>query len=107
MYTYKANVIRVIDGDTLVANVDLGFYIHLKELKFRLIGINAPEIHGVTRESGYQTKTRLEELVLNKEVIIKTAKTDAFGRWLADLWVDGVNVNALLVVEGLAVQFMQ
>src|SRR4030042_4747709 len=42
-YTYFAKLERVVDGDTLLINFDLGFFINLKE-KVRLIGINAPEI---------------------------------------------------------------
>ena len=45
MYQYKAKVIDVYDGDTITAMVDLGFY-HFQQMKFRLYGIDTPEIRG-------------------------------------------------------------
>lgn len=49
-YTYSAEVLRVIDGDTLDLRIDLGFRITTKQ-RVRLFGINTPEIHGVKKES--------------------------------------------------------
>ena len=42
MYTYKAKLIRVIDGDTIVADIDLGFNMILRDQHIRLTGINTP-----------------------------------------------------------------
>jgi len=44
MYTYKAKVIRWIDGDTLQVEIDLGFYVQTVQ-KIRLARIDAPEMH--------------------------------------------------------------
>ena len=43
LYTYKANIVRVIDGDTVVADIDLGFDVWLRKEHLRLVGIDAPE----------------------------------------------------------------
>jgi micrococcal nuclease len=42
MYTYEAKVVRVVDGDTIDALIDLGFDIH-KKIRIRMVGINTPE----------------------------------------------------------------
>ena len=71
MYVYKALVKEVYDGDTITAIVDLGFR-NQTTIKFRLTGINTPELSKATREEGLKSRDRLRELILGKEVIIKT-----------------------------------
>lgn len=110
MYTYKAKVLAVHDGDTITALVDLGFHIQM-EIKIRFYGINAPEITGPTKDAGLKSKQRVIDLILNKDVIVKTYKDkqEKFGRWLADIFVtetDSKSVNQILIDEGLAVPFM-
>lgn len=46
MYSYNANVIRVIDGDTVDLDIDLGFRARLHNVRCRLIGIDTPESRG-------------------------------------------------------------
>jgi micrococcal nuclease len=117
MYEYYATVVYVYDGDTFHADVDLGFRAHMKKLKFRMYGINTPELRGgteETKEAARAARDRLKELVLGKQVKLYTHKdtTGKYGRWLATVHVpinDGdfnhcQNVNALLVVEGHAVE---
>lgn len=105
MYTYKAKVVRVLDGDSVSALIDLGFRISF-EIRVRLSGIDTPEIRGVERPQGLISKKRLEELVLDKEVILKTQKDkqEKFGRWLGELYIPNqqISVNELLIQEGLA-----
>lgn len=106
MYKYRAKIISVYDGDTCTALVDLGFRINF-EIKIRLSGIDTPEIRGEERELGLISKSRLEELVLNKDVIIETFRdrTEKYGRWLAEIYVGDVNVNQTLILEGLAKKY--
>jgi micrococcal nuclease len=87
-YIYKAFVKNVIDGDTIDAEIDLGFNIKIIH-RLRLNRINTFETRGTSGETkslalaGKEfTKTKL----LNKEIIIKTQKSDAFGRYLAEVW---------------------
>lgn len=103
LYNYRARITSVYDGDTCTALVDLGFRITF-EIKIRLLGIDTPELKGEEREMGLKSKARLEELILNKDVIIKTDKdkTEKYGRWLAEIFVGDVNVNQTLLSEGLA-----
>ena len=49
MYEYKATVKRVIDGDSLVLDIDLGFYMFMNETKIRLYGLDTPEMNSVTK----------------------------------------------------------
>ena len=107
MYTYRAKVIKVYDGDTITVEIDLGFNIKITE-KLRLIRINTPEVRGEERERGLISRDRLRELILNKEIIIKTNKDKKgkYGRYLGEVIYEGeygtINVNDWLVNEGLA-----
>lgn len=108
MFTYKAFISEVYDGDTCTARIDLGFYIHHIQ-KLRLLGINTPELKGATKLKGIAARDRLRELVLNKEVYIQTVKDDAFGRWLVTIYLNPVgeeSVNDILLREGWAVPFL-
>ncbi len=105
MYEYTAKVGRVLDGDTVEAVVDLGFDVSHRVF-VRLFGLNAPETKGATKQAGLVSKARLEALVLNKTVLLRSRvynDTDKYGRCLGTIVVDGVDVNATLLKEGLAV----
>jgi len=111
-YNYKAKCIKVIDGDTLELEIDLGLNILTRE-RVRLFGINTHEIFGVKIGSdeynlGMKSKTRVEELVSGKEVSVTTIKDkkEKYGRYLAKIYIDGVCLNDLLVSEGLAVIYL-
>ena len=79
LYFYKANIERVIDGDTIEGIVDLGFKT-TQHQRFRLLGVDTPE-RG--QENYKEAKDFVTKLVLNRTVFIKTEKDDAFGRYLA------------------------
>jgi micrococcal nuclease len=78
----------------------------MKNEQIRLIGINAPEVRGIEREQGIIARDWLrEKLPEGKSLVIQTAKDrkGKYGRWLATLFLDGVNINDLLVQNGMAV----
>jgi micrococcal nuclease len=104
LYHYKAIITEVYDGDTVTANIDLGFNIWLNDQKLRLYEINAPEVRGIERVQGEKSRNFLRGLVLNKEVIIETIKDrkEKYGRYLVRIWLNGKNVNDLLVNNGYA-----
>ncbi len=98
VYNYKAKCIRVIDGDTYILRVDLGFRTFV-EIPIRLRGIDTPERNTELGKKATQwVRVRLmptpypEE---NPELIIETHKSrtgkdeQSFARWVADIWVDG------------------
>ena len=109
-YTYAVQLVRIIDGDTVVLDIDLGCKMWLKDEHCRLSGINTPELHGEEREEGYRSLAGLQYLIDGKEILIRMSKDKRtlkdkkgkFGRWLVELWVDGRSVNDQLVDGGYA-----
>jgi micrococcal nuclease len=116
-YKYKAVVTSIYDGDSITCDLDLGWGVCLKSRKIRLQGIDAPEIRGSEREHGLVSKARLEELILNKEVVLESYRdrTGKYGRYLATIWLfddsgeesEWININQLLINEGLAEVYMK
>jgi len=111
LYTYKAIISRVYDGDTCTADVDLGFKFYHKGIKLRLKDINTPELRGESLVEARKSRDYLKELVLDKEIIIVTDKDSRgkYGRYIATLWLrdsDGkyININKLMVEKGFAVE---
>ena len=106
MYEYKAKLVRVIDGDTIDVDIDLGFKVFLQKERVRLFGINTPESRTRNLEEkklGLAAKARLKEL-LPKTFIVRTEKDDKgkFGRKLGNPLVDSRNIYDQLVEEGHA-----
>ena len=113
MYEYRATVVRVVDGDTIDCCLDLGFGLQFGSesapQRFRLAGINAPETRlgpSTTEEDkklGLKAKEWLRDAVEGKDVVISTRKsTGKYGRWVAEIYHDGVCVNREMVEQGLA-----
>jgi len=105
-------VTKVVDGDTVYGDVDLGFNIGFKKMEFRLSGINTPETKGATREAGLTSKKFVEDAILNKEVIIVTKKDgkEKYGRYLTEIFflvgAEWISLNKTLLDKSLAVEFM-
>lgn len=97
MYTYKATVINVVDGDTFDLDIDLGFHIHIHE-RVRLLDVDTPEKRGAAEKHYGQIVTDYAtSQFLNKSVNICSKKeivpkTDSFGRWLVDIFIDGQSI---------------
>jgi micrococcal nuclease len=109
LYIYRANVVDVHDANSITVDVDLGFYIWLHKREFRLYGINAPEVAGMEKAEGERARDFLKGKILAKEVIIQSIKNpkeeeqkEKSGEFLAIVWLDGINLNELLVKEGYA-----
>ena len=105
LYTYKAEVTGVYDGDSVTIDIDLGLGTWRRGEKLRLYGVDTPEVRGESREAGLIARDFLRALVLGKPVIIRTHKDQEgkYGRLLAEIFLaDGTNVNELLVERGLA-----
>ena len=104
-YIYKAEVVRIIDGDSVVVDLDLGFGIWLRKQHIRLYGLDAPEIRGEERPDGLVAKSFVETfLPIGTEVIIKTYKDKKgkYGRWLGEIFHGDVSLNETLLENGLA-----
>ena len=109
MFEYNAEVLRIVDGDTLDARIDLGFDVHVNK-RIRLMGIDTWESR--TRDKaekvkGLAAKARLKELLKqdkNKFKLISHA-TGKFGRVLGDIEISVSNVCDILVEEGHAYSY--
>jgi micrococcal nuclease len=106
MYEYRAIVRSIYDGDTLRADVDLGFGVWVKNERFRLSGIDAPELRGDTLIEARESRDWLrKQIPVGTEIVIKTYKDkkEKYGRFLATIHVDNRNLNEELVKNGFAV----
>ena len=104
MHTYIAKVVRVVDGDTVDLDIDLGFGIVLKKQRARLLGINTPESRTRDKEEkirGLAAKTRLIEILLanDNEVFFVSAKKGKYGRYLSILYVKEIPGSKLEMVQ--------
>ena len=114
MYTYNIDVVRVIDGDTIDAKIDLGFDVSVKK-RVRFMGINTPESRTRDLEEkkrGLAAKARVQELLDEAtEIQLTSHGVGKFGRCLGELNLcnsDGltmVNLNNKLIEEGHAVEY--
>ena len=107
MYEYQAIVTGVYDGDSITVDVDLGMRVWLHKQKLRLSEIDAKSIKGEEREVGLAARDFLRELVLGKQVVIRTKKDikEKYGRWLAEIELGGVIVNDLMLSNGHALEY--
>lgn len=105
LYEYQANLVRIIDADTLILEVDVGFHIKVEE-RFRLLGVDAPE----KGEDGYeQANAFVYNSLKDKDLIINTQKQDGFRRWLVDVFYFEndrlISLAKELIVRGLAIKW--
>ena len=115
MYEYKVEIVKVIDGDTVDVNVDLGFGVWLHKERVRLYGIDTPESRtsDVTEKIyGLAAKEFLIKWTEAGNVTLKTHKYDAkgkFGRILGELWrttdFADKSLNAYMIEKHHAVQY--
>jgi len=111
MFEYKVYIQRVVDGDTVDVDIDLGFGVILKKERVRIMGIDTPESRTrdkVEKKFGLASKARLKE-ILGKEAVLVCKEYDAkgkFGRVLGDFTTnDGRMVTDVLIEEGHAVAY--
>ena len=115
MYEYRVKIVKVIDGDTVDVDIDLGFGIILSDERVRIMGIDTPESRTrdkVEKKFGLASKARLKSL-LGKTGILKTQinkngedMKGKFGRILGDFVAeDGRMITDILVEEGHAVAY--
>ena len=74
MYEYRAKIIKVVDGDTVDVDIDLGFGVVLTDERVRMMGIDTPESRTrdkVEKKFGLASKARLKE-ILGKQAILQT-----------------------------------
>jgi len=111
MYEYKCKLIKVVDGDTVDAEIDLGFKVYIKE-RIRLMGIDTPESrtrNKAEKSWGMAAKNRLKELLKETKgeftLTTKIQKKGKFGRVLGTIIIDGKDANQTLMEEQLAIPY--
>jgi micrococcal nuclease len=120
MYEYRASILRVVDGDTVDVDIDLGFGVWLRNERVRIMGIDTPESRtsdSIEKKFGLAAKARLKSL-LGKQAVLKTQVNKdgedmkgKFGRILGDFvcW-DAKNdresmVTTIMIAEGHCVPY--
>lgn len=98
---YDAYVESVYDGDTITCNIEIGFDVYTNQ-KVRLYGIDAPEVRGVERPQGLASRDSLKALILGKNVVLHNKGRGKYGRVIAEVFADTINVSDWLVRKGLA-----
>jgi endonuclease YncB( thermonuclease family) len=104
-HKYPAELVRVVDGDTLVFSLDLNFGLK-KIAEIRLLGVDTAETYGVSHDSmEYQTGMKHKKFVeewLNEadSLKVRTDEQGKYGRWLGEVFNgEGQSLNDLLVEE--------
>jgi|TARA_R100001510_G_C7639840_1_gene197557 micrococcal nuclease len=118
MYEYRVKILKVVDGDTVDVDIDLGFGVTLTDERVRIMGIDTPESRTrdkVEKVFGKAAKKALQDM-LGKTSILKTQinrdgedMKGKFGRILGDFIVDrngqSISVVKALVEDGHAVDY--
>lgn len=107
LYQYNAVITEVYDGDTVTADIDLGFNTWRRDEGLRLAGVDTPELRGVPDEvkaRGLAARDALRERILGKHLIICTIKDrqGKYGRYLVNIWDGDELVNDWLIEAGHA-----
>ena len=116
MYDYKCKVVKVVDGDTVDVDIDLGFGIWMKNERVRIMGIDTPESRTrdlEEKEKGLAAKEFCKNFCKEGEpAILKTKTYDAsgkYGRILGEIWSAGEfadkSLNEYLIEKGHAVEY--
>ncbi len=108
LYWYKAQVLRVVDGDTIELTIDLGFTVHWKST-CRLYGVDTPELKDknpdMRKLAGVAKEFVKEHLPILSTIMVKSRELDKYGRPLLEVYCGDefkTHLNAELINAGLA-----
>lgn len=110
MYIYKCVIKKIVDGDTVDVDIDLGFNVVLKDQRIRIIDIDAPETRTRDLEEkrfGLEAAARVEELlpVGSKQKLHSKEFYGKYGRIIGDFDIDGTMLSRTMLLEGHAVPY--
>jgi len=108
LYQYRAEITNVYDGDTITADIDLGFNTWRRGERLRLHNLDTPEVRGPDRALGIVARDALAGRILGKQVIICTIKDERsteeerekYGRYLAKVYLGEELVNEWMIQQG-------
>ena len=104
-----SRVIRVIDGDTFVVDIDQFPDLIGKHISVRVNGINTPELRGKCereKELAIKTKERVESLLKTSDtIVLENLSRGSFFRIVADVIIDGVSLGEIILNESLATPY--
>lgn len=110
MYDYQCKISRVVDGDTVDVDIDLGFDTWRCGERIRLYGIDTPECrtrNATEKAAGFLAKGFVEEaLHVGGTYRLQTKEKGKFGRYLGTIYLtDETSINAALIRDNLAVPY--
>jgi len=110
MYRYRVYITRVVDGDTVDVDIDLGFSTVLRKQRVRMMAIDTPESRTRDLEEkfyGKQSKYFLESILKDKKIQLVSHDKGKFGRILGELFIDGLetSVNQTMINNNHAVPY--
>ena len=112
MYQYRCKIIKVIDGDTVDVDIDLGFGVWMKKERIRMMGIDTPESRTrdlTEKRFGNMAKDFvLDKLPIGSDQVLQTFKDDTgkFGRILGDFIIDdGISLVEAMIHNRLGVAY--
>ena len=110
MYEYKCKLVKVVDGDTIDVDIDLGFGVWMRNQRIRMYGIDTPESRTSDDEEkvyGKAASAFLTKWTNAGDLTLKTFKDGKgkYGRILGEIICDGVNINQVMVETHLAVAY--
>jgi micrococcal nuclease len=110
MYEYLCVIKRVVDGDTVDVDIDLGFDVWLHNERIRIVGIDAPETRTtdlVEKQLGVSAKQRAEQLlpVGTDQILHSKSFKGKFGRVLGDFSINGRMFSEIMLSENHATRY--
>ncbi len=89
LYTYKAEILSVYDGDTVTATIDMGFCAFLYKVKLRLHGIDTPEMRAKDPDEKARAvlaRDFVRKRILGRTILMKSLGKGKYGRYLSIIW---------------------
>jgi|TARA_R110002153_G_scaffold257958_1_gene417260 micrococcal nuclease len=111
MYRYRCKITRVVDGDTVDVDIDLGFGVWLHKERVRIMGIDTPESRTrdlVEKQFGLAAKEHVKLLMpvgSMQTITTQKDKTGKFGRILGDFEIDGKMFTQIMIDDHQAVAY--
>jgi micrococcal nuclease len=110
MYTYRCKIVRVVDGDTVDINIDLGFGVWLHNERIRIVGIDTPECRTrdlIEKQFGFAAKEYAKILlpVDSEQILLSKKFAGKFGRILGDFAIDETSFAEMMLENHYAAPY--